>query len=271
MTALTTTQSPSGLVPQTMSDAIRLSELMATGNLVPQHLQKSPGDCLMVVEQAMRWNMSPFAVAQSTSVIQGKLMFEGKLVAAAVQASGVLEGRLDYEFTGKGADLSVKVIGTIRGEKKRREVDVTLAGARTNNHWWTKTPEQMLSYHGARVWARRHAPEVMLGVYSPDEIDTTRDAFSGITIDAMPEPAAQPQPVDHVAVIRDRLAKCSDRACVERLSDTWQRTVARASEAGRPISQDVGSDVMDLIADAYSRFAEGDEPTDEFAAMEDVP
>jgi hypothetical protein len=28
-----------------------------------------------------------------------------------------------------------------------------------------------LAYFGARVWARRHAPELMLGVYSPEEFD----------------------------------------------------------------------------------------------------
>jgi hypothetical protein len=43
----------------------------------------------MVIEAAMRWGMSPFAVAQETSVIQGKLMFSGKLVAAAIQTHSV--------------------------------------------------------------------------------------------------------------------------------------------------------------------------------------
>ena len=32
-------------------------------------------------------------------------------------------------------------------------------------------PDQQLAYHGSRVWARRHAPELMLGVYSPEEFD----------------------------------------------------------------------------------------------------
>ena len=49
--------------------------------------------------------MSPFAVAQSTSVIQGKLMFEGKLVSAAVQSSGILSSRLAYDFDGEGSPV----------------------------------------------------------------------------------------------------------------------------------------------------------------------
>ena len=69
------------LVPRDMDSAIRLAQAMASAKLVPRHLQGDTGTCLMIVEQAMRWRMSPFAVAQCTSAIGGKLMFEGKLVA----------------------------------------------------------------------------------------------------------------------------------------------------------------------------------------------
>ena len=46
-----------------------------------------------------------------------------------------------------------------------------LADARTNNRVWQTQPDQQLMYHGVRVWARRHTPELMLGVYSPEEFD----------------------------------------------------------------------------------------------------
>ncbi len=170
------------LTPTSMDSAMQLAEMMARGKLVPAHLQQSPGDCLMVIEAALRWQMSPFAVAQCTSVIQGKLMFEGKLVAAALNASGIMSSRLDYEFTGEGADRAVIVRGTLRNETKAREVTLTLKDAKTNNALWVKQTDQQLVYAGTRVWARRHAPEVMLGVYAPEEFD--RDTFDGVTIDA---------------------------------------------------------------------------------------
>ena len=46
-----------------MGEAFELAKAMASAKMVPQCLQGSPGDCLMVIEQAMRWRMSPFAVA----------------------------------------------------------------------------------------------------------------------------------------------------------------------------------------------------------------
>lgn len=174
------------MIPTDMGAAMRLAEMMSTGRLVPAHLQKSPGDCLMVVELAMRFRMSPFAVAQCTSVIQGKLMLEGKLVAAAVNSSGVLEDRLAYDFTGAGDARAVTVKATMRGEDKPREMSVTLKEAKTTNALWTKQPDQQLVYFATRAWARRHAPEVMLGVYSPEEFDTPpRDNFSGTTLEGL--------------------------------------------------------------------------------------
>lgn len=183
-----TTTNPNPLVPHDMNGAMQLAGMMAKGKLVPQHLRDSPGDCLMVIEQAMRWNMSPFAVAQCTSVIQGKLMFEGKLVSAALHTSGIMEARLREEFSGEGQSRAVVLRGTLRGETQAREIKVTLAEAKTSNGMWMKQPDQQLIYFATRAWARRHAPEVMLGVYAPEEFDEPkRDTFAGTTIDAKSE------------------------------------------------------------------------------------
>lgn len=174
------------LVPTDSNSAMQLATMMSKGKLVPNHLRDSPGDCLMVIEQAMRWGMSPFAVAQCTSVIQGKLMFEGKLVSAALNTSGLLERRLREEFKGEGIHRSVTLTGTIKGEGQARSITVALGDAKTSNGMWAKQPDQQLIYFATRAWARRHAPEVMLGVYSPEEFDEVADGFKGATIDAPP-------------------------------------------------------------------------------------
>jgi hypothetical protein len=191
-----TTTNGGGLVPQSIDAAMQLANMMAKGRLVPQHLQNSPGDCLMVIEQATRWGMSPFAVAQSTSVIQGKLMFEGKLVAAALHTSGALATRLAYDYSGEGNSRVVRVSATLAGETAPRFVDVKLADARTTNKMWTTQPDQQLAYHGARVWARRYAPEVMLGVYAPEEMEPVQAPHPGPTIEARAEVMREPDPAE---------------------------------------------------------------------------
>lgn len=159
------------LAPTDIRSAMQLAEFMCKGKLVPAHLRDSPADMLMVIEQAMRWGMSPFAVAQCTSVIFGKLMFEGKLVAAAINSSGLLSSKLAYEFSGDaGSRRTVVARGTLRGEREPREVTVVCKDVVTDNAMWKKQEDQQLVYSAARVWARRHLPEVMLGIYSPEEM-----------------------------------------------------------------------------------------------------
>lgn len=194
--SLTTTSGGNLLIPQTMGEALQQAELMAKARLVPKHLQGSPGDCFMVVEQARRWGMSPFAVAQATSVIQGKLMYEGKLVAAAVHTSGATSTRFRYDFAGEGDNRTVTVSAVLAGETEPRSVDVRLGDVKTNNDIWRKQPDQQLTYAGVRIWARRYTPEVILGVYAPEEMEQAPIVHHGPTIEAQAEvvtPAPQPK------------------------------------------------------------------------------
>jgi hypothetical protein len=183
---VTTAPPEFGLVPTTMAEAIKLAEMMASAKLVPKDLQKSPADCLMVIQQAIRWQMDPFAVAQECSVIQGKLMYSGKLVAAVINTRGNLIERLSFTYTGNGDTRTITVSGRLASEAAPRTVTVALKDARTNNNVWRTQPDQQLMYHGARVWARRHTPELMLGVWSPEEF----------TEPSPRQPAAEVKPVE---------------------------------------------------------------------------
>lgn len=183
------------MIPRSMNEAIQLAELMARGKMMPEHL-RNPGDCLMVIEQSMRWNMSPFAVAQNTFSIKGKLLFAGMLVAAAIEHSGAITGLIDYQFSGEGPSRKIVVSATRKGEASPRTVEIALKDAQTSNENWKKQPDQQLCYHGARVWARRWTPGVILGVYSPEEMSDAPpiDTFKGTTIEAEPAtPTPQPK------------------------------------------------------------------------------
>lgn len=153
-----------------------IASKMAESSLVPQTLrgkteQETAANCFRVVEQAQRWKLSPFAVMDSASVVHGKLMWEGKLIAAAINST--LKTRLRYEYSGSGDGRTVVVSGELDG------VSVDVSGSvkdwkTTGNGspWKPSQYDQMLAYRGAREWARRHSPEIILGVYAPDEFET---------------------------------------------------------------------------------------------------
>jgi len=195
------------LVPRSITDALELASVMSKASLIPDHLRGKPGDCLLVIMQAQRWGMDAVSVAQCTSVVHGKLCYEGKLVAAALYATGAIDGRLRYEFSGGGVGRTVVVSGRPHGSTVEQTVTGTVLDWQTSNDNWKKQPDDMLVYRGTRQWARRYAPEALLGVYTPDEIeDMPAHPVATTTVTALPtEP--EPLPAYPADKFKDNLQK----------------------------------------------------------------
>lgn len=192
----------------------RVALLMSNSQLVPKHLQGAVADCFLVVSQAVQWKMNPFAVAQSCYVLQGKVGYEGKLIAAVVNANPSLKTKLNYEYSGSGQQRQVRVYGTLKNEDKPREVVGTVAAWKTNNKQWETQVDQMLSYRGAREWARRHMPEAVLGVHAEEELPeiARQDTAVGVVVDSLGDVtgevvSAQDDPKSHVIDVEAEVVK----------------------------------------------------------------
>ena len=166
----------------------RLAAMMAGASLMPEHLWKDrqgnvlavetiKANCFLIVNQSVRWGFDPWAVAPCTYAISGKLGFEGKLICAVINARAPIKSNLDFEFTGKEGtdDFTIRVFATLKTEDKPREIKLSVGKARTKNEMWTKDPEQKLVYSGAIKWARRHCPEVILGVVTEDDLERIQE------------------------------------------------------------------------------------------------
>lgn len=133
--------------------------------------QKTVYNLMRVVEQALRWGISPFAAADESYVTKGKLGYGGKLVAAVVNSRAGLVGRLNSIYDGAGPNRRVTIIGQFVGEKEPRTVTATFGQSFTANDMWAKDPDQKLYYTGVVKWARRHCPEILLGVQSVEDLE----------------------------------------------------------------------------------------------------
>jgi hypothetical protein len=191
----------------------RIANMMASASLIPDHMWMNMktketladtmirGNCFLVVNQAIRWGMDPFAVVPSTYVVAGKLGFEGKLIAAVINSRAPIKASLDYEFSGtKGKDdFTVRVFATLKGEDRPREIKLSVGDAKTENKMWTKDPEQKLVYSGATKWARRHCPEIILGVLTDDDLERIQQNASLQTMkpvfEKKPKPSALPESI----------------------------------------------------------------------------
>lgn len=204
----------------------RVADLMASGKTtIPQHLRGSKGDCFAVVLQSMQWGMNPFAVGQKTHLVNGTLGYEAQLVAAVINSSGATKDRFHFDWFGpwekvigkftikkgeKGeyrvpgwtmADeegCGIKVWATLKGEAEPRVLELLLAQARTRNSTlWADDPKQQLAYLAQKRWSRLYAPDVILGVYTPDELGEPSEKHMGAAevLRADP-PAPTPYPAD---------------------------------------------------------------------------
>jgi hypothetical protein len=252
---------PRWLTPQSLDAALQLADMMAKARMVPEHLRNSPGDCLLVVSQAARWGIDPFAVAQATAIVRGKLCYEGKLVATVLRATGAIVGRLDYAFDGSGDGMSVTVSGTPRGGK-RESLTGTVAQWRTQNENWARDPQSMLVYRGTRQWARLYAPEAMLGVVTPDELEEPKDAVvlggsPGVTptaswSDAAPPPAqpattAAPAPTTAAPTPAPTAAAPADAAQRPGPQPTPEPTAAALAEQFQALAKNASQRIANLF------------------------
>lgn len=183
---------------------------------IPEHLRGNKGDCMAVVMQAIQWKMNPFAVAQKTHTVNGVLGYEAQLVNAVIQSSGVTVDRFHYEWYGAwekiigktkvmqapakgtpGANdykkaheyrvpdysmkdedgLGIRVSATLKGEEEPRVLELLLVQASVRNSpLWATDPKQQLAYLAVKRWTRLYAPDVILGVYTPDEFEQPAQA-----------------------------------------------------------------------------------------------
>ncbi|UNM17322.1 recombinase RecT [Pseudomonas sp. ArH3a] len=210
--------SPTALIlnRESMQSMTDLAAMMAGGKTaVPQHFRGNQADCMAIVMQSMQWGISPFAVAQKTHLTQGgALGYEAQLINAVVISRAPIQGRPEYEYLGdwdkilgrvtenkseKGgkyytaawkkddeAGLGIIVRLTMIGESKPREVKVMMSQAypRFSTQWATD-PKQQIAYLAIRKWARLHTPDVILGVYTNDEMPAAEE------IDVTPRGEAQ--------------------------------------------------------------------------------
>jgi len=209
--------------PTSLEKLQAFAEQMALSRVaIPSHLVGKPADCLAVALQAVQWNMNPYSVAQKTSVVNGNLCFEAQLVNAIVTSSHAVSSRFKYEYGGpwdkyrpgdrtanaeKG--LCVRVGAILTGDTERTWGEwlyLEFVKVRNSPLWQTATKQQF-GYLAVKYWARLYTPDVILGVYTPDEMGP------GIERDITPSP--QHTPVDLNAMISHDQAIQSEQTVKE--------------------------------------------------------
>lgn len=180
--------------------------IYSKSEMVPKHFQGKPADCFIMVQLADRFGMDVFSLMQASYVVHGRPGFEGKLVAALMNSSPLIIGRVQYEENGaKGDDYGVRAWATDSATGKPvygpwitwRLVKAEGWDDKPGSKWKTM-PDQMFHYRAVSWFGKRHYPDRLMGIVTveelvdagPVEVRTTEDRAASLRERLAPAPPA---------------------------------------------------------------------------------
>jgi RecT family protein len=175
-----------GLTFAEYRECVEFAKVMAQArNSIPGYLKENPGDCLAIVTQSLRWRLEPYWVAQHSYVAKTEslIAYDAAVHAAILLSSGLLKERPRYTYKGEGEERTCTVTATFKGESTAVDYETpplrqcrppkNQDGVVKGSPLWTKDPDQQLGYYAVRNFGRRHAPELLGGVYDREEFENT--------------------------------------------------------------------------------------------------
>lgn len=165
--------------PRNARELMDMANLVsASGTMVRDFYRNSPGDCAALIMICQPYGFNPFQVSWKTykasKSADAPVSFEAQLVQSMVNMSAPIKGRLKYRYDNEGTDqLTCTVYGIDKdtGEEIVYKSPPLKQIPVKNSPLWKGDPQQQLGYYSARAWARRHFPELLLGVYTREEIE----------------------------------------------------------------------------------------------------
>lgn len=160
-------------------DVMKMANLLASSTIVPATYQRRPENCFIALEMANRMGVPFMMVAQNLYIVQGKPSWSGSAVASMVKSHPNLED-VELHYVGEPNTEKWGAYVTANSKKTGKElrgatVTIGIANAegwiqKTGSKWKT-FPELMLAYRAYAWFGRVHAPEIMMGLQSVDEVE----------------------------------------------------------------------------------------------------
>lgn len=174
LTIISNTTGESGQVfaPAQFEHAQRIAKLLSSSDLVPNQYKGNIANTMVALEMAHRMNASPLMVMQNLHIIHGRPSWGSSFIIASLNSCGRF-GTLRFESTPTSckAVTTDKQSGTIlEGPTVTMEMAKLEGWSEKPGSKWKTMPELMLKYRAAAFFGRLYAPEIMMGLYSADEI-----------------------------------------------------------------------------------------------------
>lgn len=165
-----------GISFRNATEVMEYAKMMAvSGSAVPKHLRGQPGACLGIIDDAIRFGISPYALARKSYFVNDNLAYEAQVIAAVMLKLAPLSERPDVSYKGEGDTRQCVITGKfIDGKVQVYESPKFSKITPKNSPLWKSDPDQQLAYYSLRAFGRRHCPDVILGMYDIEEMAAAR-------------------------------------------------------------------------------------------------
>lgn len=168
-----------GIILSSLDTVMEFAKAMAVSDIaIPKHLRGNAGACMAVTLQAYEWGVSPLAAMNKSYSVNDRLAYESQLVHAIILARAPIKGRLKTEYTGEGPMRKCKVWAVLRDDVATEPDEIVSWESPLfkdikpkNSPLWVNDPDMQQFYWTSRAFARRHFPDVLLGIYEREEIE----------------------------------------------------------------------------------------------------
>lgn len=155
-----------------VSSMMKLSETLAKSSLIPSALRGKPSDILLIFMMANELGIAPIQAMNGINVIQGKPCISPQLMVALIH-SKIATAIISIDDSKDGVvTCTMARNDKTPGYTSTWDMDRAKALGLTAKDNWKKQPQTMLKWRAIGDAARTVFPDVIMGLYLPEEMES---------------------------------------------------------------------------------------------------
>jgi len=186
-----------GLELRGMDDVERLARTAVASGLVQV---RRPEEAVVLLLTGRELGLSPMQSLRGIYVVSGRPVLSADLMVAVVRRSGLCASWRTVESTAESCTIETSRVGESTPTRKTWTMADAKRAQVTGKGTWSQYPAQMLRHRCAADLAREVYPDVLMGLYDPDELAGVEPVRVEVT--DRDDAPAQPAPVDALAAFR---------------------------------------------------------------------
>jgi hypothetical protein len=173
-------------VTRSMQDEIAQAEWFAKSDLMPKHIN-SPQKVFAITTLGRELGLGPWAAINNIYIAGGKPTINAALMLALIQRSNLLE-KFEVEVSEAEAVVTMarRGVGTYTARFSMADADRAGLTSGFNSHSWKKYPKAMLKARALSDVARTLFADVILNLYTPEELDAPVEVTADGEIRVLP-------------------------------------------------------------------------------------